>query len=99
MPDGTALVVYRVVQEALTNVRRHAGPVDTVEVVVAEAPGEVVVRVTDDGRGAAATPGRDAPSGGLGLVGMRERVRAAGGSVTAGPRPGGGFEVGARIPV
>lgn len=97
VPTGTGLVVYRVLQEALTNVRRHAGPVRDVEVVVDAEPGGLVVRVTDDGRGAAAGEGR--PGGGLGLVGMRERVRAAGGTLTTGPRGGGGFEVVARVPV
>ena len=94
VPDGVALTAYRVVQEALTNVRRHAGP-DTrtrVEVAVADA---VDVLVEDDGRGAAAADdGR-----GLGLVGMRERVAVHGGTVEAGPRPGGGWRVRARIPL
>lgn len=100
VPTGTGLVVYRVLQEALTNVRRHAGPVREVEVVVDEEPGGLVVRVTDDGRGAAAgSAGSGRPGGGLGLVGMRERVRAAGGTLVTGPRGGGGFEVVARVPV
>lgn len=93
VPDGVALVVYRVVQEALTNVRRHAGRVEQVGVRLAVEPGALVVEVVDDGRGAATVP-----SGGLGLVGMRERVLAAGGDLATGPRPGGGFRVRARIP-
>ncbi|MDQ1106480.1 sensor histidine kinase [Nocardioides zeae] len=103
VPTGTGLVVYRVLQEALTNVRRHAGPVRDVEVVLDAEPGGLVLRVTDDGRGAAAggagpgEPGRT--GGGLGLVGMRERVRATGGTLATGPRGGGGFEVVARVPV
>ncbi|WP_397207356.1 ATP-binding protein [Nocardioides zeae] len=83
--------------------RRHAGLVRDVEVVLDAEPGGLVLRVTDDGRGAAAggagpgEPGRT--GGGLGLVGMRERVRATGGTLATGPRGGGGFEVVARVPV
>jgi signal transduction histidine kinase len=92
--DNVALTAYRVVQEALTNVRRHAGPEarTTVEVAVTDA---VTVLVEDDGRGAAA--GGDGR--GLGLAGMRERVAVHGGTVEAGPREGGGWRVAARIPL
>ena len=96
VPDGVALTTYRVVQEALSNVRRHAGPAPAVQVRVGLDPqrSAVDVVVEDDGRGAAAhSDGR-----GLGLVGMRERVALHGGDVAAGPRPGGGFRVSARIP-
>ena len=94
VPDGIALTTYRVVQEALSNVRKHAGPgaVTTVDVVVGDA---VTIAVTDDGRGASAT----SASGGLGLVGMRERVVAHGGVLETGPLTGGGFRVWARIPL
>lgn len=93
VPDGVALTAYRIVQEALTNVRKHAGPA-AVRVALRAEPGAVVVEVRDDGRGAAAPDdGR-----GLGLTGMRERVAAHGGSLSAGPAPGGGFAVCARIP-
>ena len=87
MSDGVALTTYRVVQEALSNVRRHAGPAPasgsgSVGLDAAAAGGPVVVE--DDGRGAAShTDGR-----GLGLVGMRERVALHGGEVAAGPDPG-----------
>lgn len=91
-PVGSA--AYRIVQEALTNATKHAGRA-SVEVVLREAPGGLVIAVTDDGRGAAAPP---APSGGRGLIGMRERVHVLGGTLEAGPRPGGGFAVEARIP-
>ncbi|MFC4783258.1 sensor histidine kinase [Nocardioides sp. MAHUQ-72] len=94
VPDGVALTAYRVVQEALTNVRKHAGPVVAVRLEVTVGD-EVEVVVEDDGRGAAA-PG---DGRGLGLVGMRERVAAHGGEVEAGPRSGGGFRVCARLPL
>ncbi|MEV5003273.1 sensor histidine kinase [Nocardioides sp. LML1-1-1.1] len=93
VPDGVALTAYRIVQEALTNVRKHAGPA-TAHVLLAPDAGALRVEVRDDGRGAAAADdGR-----GLGLTGMRERVAAHGGTLTAGPAPGGGFAVCARIP-
>ncbi|MDN4161397.1 sensor histidine kinase [Nocardioides abyssi] len=98
VPDGVALTAYRVVQEALTNVRKHAGPDVVVRVAVAVArqgrTRVVELRVEDDGRGAAAAD----DGHGLGLLGMRERVSVHGGTVEAGPRPGGGFAVSARIP-
>lgn len=94
VPDGTALTAYRVVQEALTNVRRHAGPGAQVRVRV-EVTDEVAVLVEDDGRGAAAAD----DGHGLGLAGMRERVAVHGGTVEAGPRPGGGWRVSARMPL
>ncbi|MCH1867796.1 sensor histidine kinase [Nocardioides sp. CFH 31398] len=98
VPGVVALTTYRVVQEALTNVRKHAGPDAGATVDVEVGATEVVVRVRDRGRGAAATPtGTDGP--GHGLVGMRERVTALGGEVSAGPASGGGFAVSARIPL
>ncbi|MEW2114192.1 sensor histidine kinase [Streptomyces sp. NPDC005474] len=92
LPEGVGLAVYRIVQEALTNVAKHAGTGCRVRVAVPEA-GVVEVEVTDDGR---ATPRDD--GGGYGLVGMRERCLAYGGQLTAGPRPEGGFRVVARLP-
>lgn len=94
VPDGVALTVFRVVQESLTNVRKHAGPDATAEVRVREDGADLVVTVADDGHGAAGSP----TSGGLGLVGMRERVAVHGGSLDVGPAPGGGWQVRARIP-
>jgi signal transduction histidine kinase len=94
VPDGVGLAAYRIVQEALTNVRKHAGPHATAQVQVT-VDREVAVAVRDDGRGAAVdTDGR-----GLGLVGMRERATAHGGTLEAGPAPGGGFAVSARLPL
>ncbi|WP_110180611.1 sensor histidine kinase [Nocardioides solisilvae] len=100
VPDGVGLTAYRVVQEALTNVRKHAGPGVRVRLLVRVGP-ELVVDVHDDGRGAAAfaaTRG-GADGRGLGLVGMRERVAAHGGTLEVGPAAGGGFGVRARIPL
>ncbi|MEK8105382.1 ATP-binding protein [Micromonospora sp. M12] len=84
---GLELTVYRVVQEALTNALKHAGVGADVEVVLAYAAEAVVVRVVDDGRGRPLVS--PAPSGGHGLLGMRERVTVYDGSLTVGPRPTG----------
>jgi len=89
--------VLRLVQESLTNSRKHATDVTRVEVVVATKDDAVHIRVADNGRGT-----RQAPvggSGGYGLVGMRERVELLGGTFTAGARPGDGWEVRAQIPI
>ncbi|MFI2707797.1 sensor histidine kinase, partial [Nocardioides sp. CER28] len=94
VPDGVALTTYRVVQEALSNVRKHAGPGAAATVLVAVGD-DVSVEVGDDGRGASAPD----DGGGLGLVGMRERVAAHGGRLETGPVAGGGFRVWARIPL
>jgi signal transduction histidine kinase len=93
MPHGVELSVYRLVQEGLTNVIKHAGPARA-EVTVRCRPSVVEVEVVDDGRGAAAANG----AGGHGLLGMRERVALWGGSIEAGPRPGGGYRVLAELP-
>ncbi|MFE9690453.1 sensor histidine kinase [Micromonospora sp. NPDC005806] len=95
LPVAVDLAAYRVVQEALTNVLRHAGPA-TATVRLRYAPAEVAVEVTDTGRGAVAGAAR---SGGYGLAGMRERVTALGGSFTAGPASAGGFRVYATLPL
>jgi signal transduction histidine kinase len=94
---GADLAVYRVVQESLTNVRRHGGPGVTAAVSIRYTGGGVTVSVTDDGRGAAARA-PEADGAGLGLHGMRERVELYGGTVVAGPRAGGGFQVTATLP-
>jgi signal transduction histidine kinase len=95
LPSGVGLSLYRVVQEALTNVRKHAGLVRHVVVHVVYEDDRVEVQITDDGRGASAAANRD----GHGLVGMRERMALCGGTVTAGPRPGGGWQVRASAPL
>jgi signal transduction histidine kinase len=94
VPAGVAVSVYRIVQEALTNCNRHAGPGATVDVGVDCGAAAVEIVVTDDGRGASAAD----DGGGYGLVGMHERAAAAGGSFSAGPRRGGGWRVSATIP-
>lgn len=94
LPPGTGLTVYRIAQEALTNVLKHAGPDPTVTVLVQWLPDAIVVEVSDDGRGASA----DSDGLGQGLLGMRERATMFGGTVAAGPRPGGGFRVRAQLP-
>jgi signal transduction histidine kinase len=97
LPAVIGLTVYRVVQEALTNVAKHAHAPTAVAVRVRRDNGMISVDVIDDGD---ATPAHDdAPSGGEGLRGMRERVSAVGGRLEVGPRQGGGFEVHANIPV
>ena len=98
VPSGAALAAYRIVQESLTNTRKHAGQVSSASVVLGYSPDSLVLTISDDGRGdlgGSAMPG--AP--GHGLTGMRERVAMYGGSVTAGPRAGGGYEVVATLPL
>ena len=97
LPPGLELTVYRVVQEALTNALKHAGVGATVTLDLRYATDAVVVRAVDDGRGRPVV--RPAPSGGHGLVGMRERVGVYAGSLAAGPASGGGWQVAARLPL
>jgi signal transduction histidine kinase len=94
VPREVELAAYRIVQEALTNVLKHAGPAARVQVVISHGD-PLVVEVEDDGRGAAAAD----DGGGNGLVGMRERALATGGALEAGPRPGGGYRVRAELPL
>ncbi|MFJ6150756.1 sensor histidine kinase [Micromonospora profundi] len=97
LPPGLELTVYRVVQEALTNALKHAGVGADVEVTLAYTDDVVVVRVVDDGQGRPVVG--PAPSGGHGLLGMRERVTVYDGTLTAGPRPTGGWQLEARLPL
>jgi signal transduction histidine kinase len=94
LPPGLDLAVYRVVQEGLTNVLRHAGGAPTV-VRISGRLEQLVITVSDDGTG---TTGGDAEPG-RGLLGLRERVALYGGAVDAGPRPGGGWRLRATIPL
>jgi signal transduction histidine kinase len=97
LPAGVDLTAYRLVQEGLTNAIKHAAARHA-EVRVRYDSGHVEIEVCDDGRGAdGANPASN--GGGHGLVGMRERVSIYGGELEAGPRPGGGFQLRARIPV
>ncbi|CAL9446607.1 hypothetical protein SUDANB108_02356 [Streptomyces sp. enrichment culture] len=93
-PPAVGAAAYRIVQEALTNAVRHAGPGPAVRVELDERAGALHLSVRDDGTG-------PAPGGtpGFGLVGMRERARSVGGTLDAGPRAGGGFEVTAVLPL
>jgi signal transduction histidine kinase len=96
LPTATDVAAYRIVQESLTNVMRHAGPSAHARVTVVHRPGCVEIEVVDDGLGAASALG--APSG-HGILGMSERAATVGGSVSARPNPGGGFRVSAHLPV
>jgi signal transduction histidine kinase len=98
LPAGVDLSAYRIVQEALTNVVKHAGPARA-QVVVGYRDHDVTVEVTDDGRGVGASTGDGQAMVGHGLIGMRERVAAFGGDLEVGPRPDGGFRVAARLPL
>ena len=95
LPKEVDLAAFRVVQEAFTNALQHAGPDATVRVDVTRSPSVLLVRVVDDGLGLAS----DADGEGNGILGMSERVDVLGGSVTAGPRAHGGWEVMATIPL
>jgi signal transduction histidine kinase len=103
LPGGLSLAAYRIVQEALTNVRKHAGPEAAAEVTLRYGRDDLLVRITDDGRGPGGTLPRHGPplaaASGHGLTGMRERAALYGGTVQAGPRPGGGFEVTVGLPL
>jgi len=95
LPAAMDVSVYRIVQESLTNVLKHAGPARA-DVRIECGADSVTVEVTDNGTAAA---GSRVPGGGHGLAGMRERAAVFGGELTAGPRPGGGFAVRARLPL
>ena len=112
LPPGVDHAAYRILQESLTNVLRHAGPDASAAVCLRYEPGALTIRVTDDGTGdegrAASGEGGGGSGGsedgtdggsGHGLTGMTERAAAVGGQLSAGPRPGGGYEVTARLPV
>jgi signal transduction histidine kinase len=107
LPPGIDLAVYRVVQEALTNVMKHAGPVRTT-VRLQYRPRDLLITVSDDGPPPDSVPAEAGPgavegvgprSGGRGLIGLRERIAVYGGELDAGPRPGGGWRLTVRIPL
>ena len=94
LPARVDLSTYRIVQEALTNVLKHAGPSARTEVHLGSDNERVAIEVLDNGQGATILPGS-----GHGIAGMRERAQLLGGSLDAGPRPGGGFQVVAHLPI
>jgi signal transduction histidine kinase len=96
LPETVELAVYRVIQESLTNTRKHAD-CDTAVVRLGYAPGALRLAVEDEGK--AVAQGSRRPLEGHGIVGMRERVAALGGRLSAGPRPGGGYRVLAELPL
>ena len=95
LPTAVDVSAYRIVQEALTNVLKHAGPASA-DVTVGCVDGAVVIEITDDGVGAAIA---DPSPRGHGLIGMRERAALFGGDLLAGPQPSGGYAVRARLPL
>jgi signal transduction histidine kinase len=107
LPPGIDLAAFRVVQEGLTNVMKHAGPARTL-VRLQYRPRDLLITVSDDGPppgaapaapAAAPGPGAGPGSGARGLIGLRERIAVYGGELDAGPRPGGGWRLTARIPL
>ncbi|MFF7790334.1 histidine kinase [Streptomyces sp. NPDC007991] len=98
LPHEVQAAAFRVVQEALTNIRRHAADALHIEVRLRDDTGRLEVSVADDGRGGTRLPAA-AHGGGFGLVGLKERVNALGGDLTAGPRGGAGWQVRAVFPV
>jgi len=97
LPPEADQAAYRIVQEALTNVSRHAGRAYA-RVHLHYSPDALSVHVDDDGSGTGTGTGPRSAGPGLGLIGMRERVTALGGRLQAGPRDGGGFQVYAELP-
>ncbi len=96
LSEQASIASYHVVQEALTNIRKYAGPHVDVHIKESWNNGLLTLTITDNGRGAAANIDGHAP--GYGLLGMKERIESAGGSLQAGPQLGGGFEVVATLP-
>ncbi|WP_405491608.1 sensor histidine kinase [Streptomyces sp. NBC_00096] len=101
LPSGVELTAYRIVQEALTNTRKHGGPDASASVRLVYFDDGLGLLVEDNGRGAAHELYEDggADGAGHGLIGMRERIGMVGGTLDAGPRPGGGFRISALLPL
>lgn len=101
LPSGVELTAYRIVQEALTNTRKHGGPNAGASVRLVYFDDGLGLLVEDDGKGAPHELYEDggADGEGHGLIGMRERVGMVGGTLDAGPRPGGGFRISALLPL
>jgi signal transduction histidine kinase len=98
LPPGPALAAYRIVQESLTNVIKHAGPTSRAWVRLNWEPDGLAIEVIDDGRGAGAGLDGIDTGGGQGIRGMTERATLHGGRLEARPRAGGGFTVRAQLP-
>ena len=96
LPAAVDLAAYRIIQESLTNTRKHAG-CDTAVVRLGYTPGALSLAVEDEGK--PVTRNSRPTPGGHGIAGMRERVTALGGRLSAGPRPGGGYRVFAELPL
>lgn len=99
LSPGVDLAAYRLIQEALTNSMKHAGPQARAWVRISHTAHDLLIQIEDDGRGVAAALAAGEDSPGHGLVGMRERVALYGGELRIGPRQGGGYEVRARFPL
>lgn len=101
LPKGVELTAYRIVQEALTNTRKHGGPQAQATVRLTYSDSDLDMLIEDDGRGTPPGVYRVGGADGLGhgLIGMRERVGMVGGTLVAGPRPGGGFRINAVLPL
>lgn len=97
LPTGIDLNAYRIIQESLTNTLKHGGPGVRAQVDLVYDDSELIIQIRDDGRGAAERLAEE--SNGQGLVGMQERATILDGSLEAGPRPGGGFRVSAKLPI
>lgn len=95
LPIGAGLALYRIAQEGLTNVRKHAGPSPKTFLQLTWGEDDVTLTVSDDGRGAAASD----DGKGAGIEGMRQRATVFGGTLSAGPKAGGGFVLRARLPL
>jgi signal transduction histidine kinase len=94
LPSGLALAAYRIIQESLTNTRKHGGSRASAQVLLRYCEDVLILQITDDGRGVTVADGA-----GHGLTGMRERVALYSGTLDAGPLPGGGYQVTATLPL
>ncbi|MDF3292162.1 sensor histidine kinase [Streptomyces silvisoli] len=101
LSSGVELTAYRIVQEALTNTRKHGGPDARATVHLTYGDSDLKMLIEDDGRGAQHELYEEGGADGLGqgLIGMRERIAMVGGTLSAGPRPGGGFRISAELPL
>jgi signal transduction histidine kinase len=98
LPASVDLSAYRIIQEALTNVLKHAGPAQA-SVEIRYGPDSLELVIVDNGHGAPSDAADNHAGGGRGLLGMRERVALFGGEIEAGPRPQGGYRVHAKLPL